>query len=318
MPITTTVEIDPAVSTFYDRVLLERALPFLVHELFAQVRNIPKKRGNTIKFRRYSALTKATTPLTEGITPPGQQLAKTDMTAVISFYGDFVHISDVVDLIVEDPVLVETAELLGEQAGETRDALVKDTLAATASSTNAGSGANGQAPTEISAADIEAIVKALLGNKAKMITSIVKASTGVGTTPVRPSFWGILHTDNIDALEDVVGFLTTAKYPSQGTVLMAEWGSTKNVRWLISTEAHKDTSTSPDTYFNQIVGKNAYAVSSIMGGVAKNIVKAFGSAGTADPLNQRATSGWKYPFVSRILNDSFMHALNTSNKAASG
>jgi len=50
----------------------------------------------------------------------------------------------------------------------------------------------------------------------------------------------------------------------------------------------------------------------------KNIVKAFGSGGTSDPLDQRATSGWKASFVGRILNDAFMHLLNSSNKLGSG
>ena len=318
MAITTTTEVDPAVSTFYDRVLLERALPFLVHEQFAQVRNIPSRSGNTIKFRRYTALTTATTPLSEGVTPAGQQLAKTDLAATVSFYGDFVHISDVVDLTVEDAVLTEASELLGEQMGETRDELMKDVLAATASATNASNGVNAQTPTEITEADIKAIVKTLLGNKAKMITSVMTASTGQGTTPVRSSFWGIAHTDLINDLEDVTNFLHTSKYPTQATILEAEWGATGNVRWLVSTNAHKLASASPDTYECQIIGKNAYATTSIEGGVAKNIVKAFGSGGTSDPLNQRATSGWKVPWVARILNDNFMHTLGVTNAAASG
>ena len=85
--LTTTTQVDPAVATFYDRVLLKRAQPYLVFDKFAQVRDIPGKSGNTVKFRRYSALTVATTPLTEGIAPPGQQLAKTDLTATICFLG---------------------------------------------------------------------------------------------------------------------------------------------------------------------------------------------------------------------------------------
>ena len=60
--LTTTSDVDPAVATYYDRILLTRALPELIYELFAQKRPLPKKGGNTIKFRRYSALTKATTP----------------------------------------------------------------------------------------------------------------------------------------------------------------------------------------------------------------------------------------------------------------
>lgn len=85
--LTTTTEVDPAVATFYDRTLLEAATAELIHEMFAQKRPIPSKSGNTIKFRRYSNLTAATTPIPEGTTPPGQKMAKTDLTAKISQYG---------------------------------------------------------------------------------------------------------------------------------------------------------------------------------------------------------------------------------------
>ena len=109
--LTTTSAVDPAVATWYDRVLLERAVPSLVHERFAQRRPLARKNGNTIKFRRYTNLSTATTPMAEGVNPPGQALAKTDLTATISFYGDFVHITDVIDLTVEDAVLTEASAL---------------------------------------------------------------------------------------------------------------------------------------------------------------------------------------------------------------
>lgn len=309
MAITTTTEVDPAVSTYYDRILLERALPLLIHDQFADQRNIPAKSGNTIKFRRYSSLTTATTPLTEGQTPNGQKLAKTDLTAQISFYGDFVTITDVIDLTVEDAVLTVEAELLGEQSGETRDELTKDMLAATASLSNATSGSNGQTPTEINKTDIQTVVTALLNNKAKMIRSVVTAGRGIGTTPVRAAFWGTIHVDLLPNLESVQEFLHTSKYPTQSVILEAEWGSTGNVRWVFSQNAEKTTG-SPDTYKLNIIGRNAYAITSITGGVLRNIVKNFGSGD--DPLNQRATSGWKFPYTSRILNDSFIHILKVS------
>jgi len=41
----------------------------------------------------------------------------------------------------------------------------------------------------------------------------------------------------------------------------------------------------------------------------KNIVKKMGSAGTEDPLDQRATSGWKVATTCKILNDDFLHRI---------
>ena len=55
--------------TFYDRTLIENAEPELVHDQWAQTRDIPKNGGKTIEFRKYDQLPKALTPLTEGVTP---------------------------------------------------------------------------------------------------------------------------------------------------------------------------------------------------------------------------------------------------------
>ena len=55
--------------TFYDRTLIENAEPELVHDQWAQTRDIPQNGGKTIELRKYDQLPKALTPLTEGVTP---------------------------------------------------------------------------------------------------------------------------------------------------------------------------------------------------------------------------------------------------------
>lgn len=73
--------------TFYDRQLLERALPSLVHAEFAQKRPLARRQGKTIEFRKFAALAPATTPLTEGVTPSGNSLSVSAITASINQYG---------------------------------------------------------------------------------------------------------------------------------------------------------------------------------------------------------------------------------------
>jgi N4-gp56 family major capsid protein len=310
--LTTTTQVDPAVNNFYDRVLLSRALPMYIHSKFAQTRNIPSKSSATIKFRRYSSLTAATTPISEGVTPPGQQLAKTDLTALVKQFADYVHITDWVDLTVEDKVLAESFDLLGEQLGLTVDTLVRDILAACASSTNASNGANGETPTEVTKADVDGVVRTLRVNNAKLHTRVIKAGTGQGTSPIRPSYFGLCHSYLENDIEAVSGFKSVSEYPSQSGVDEAEFGSTGRVRWLTSSNGDRTTTVSPDTFLMFILGQNAYAVTNLEAGNLESIVKGYGSAGTADPVNQRATAGWKLAFVSRILNDNFMHCLNVT------
>ena len=48
-----------------------------------------------------------------------------------------------------------------------------------------------------------------------------------------------------------------------------------------------------EVYSTLLLGKDAYGTTSIEGGALEFIVKQLGSSGSADPLNQRATTGWK-------------------------
>jgi len=84
---TTTTEVSHAVNNYYDRKLLRKAIALFVHTKWAQVRDIPRGNTDIIKFRKYTLLTAATTPLSEGVTPSGSQLAVTDITATIDQYG---------------------------------------------------------------------------------------------------------------------------------------------------------------------------------------------------------------------------------------
>ena len=66
--------------TFYDMRLIEMAQAELVHDQFGQKQPIPEGSGKKIEFRKYDPLPKATTPLTEGVTPQGQKLTLGELT----------------------------------------------------------------------------------------------------------------------------------------------------------------------------------------------------------------------------------------------
>jgi len=192
-----------------------------------------------------------------------------------------------------------------EQFGQTIDEVVRDILAACASTTSASHGSNGSSPTEITKEDIDTVVMTLLGNNARMMTPMIKAGTGVGTAPVRRAYWGTIDADLIDDLEEVTGFKEVSQYAGHQGVEEMEWGSTGNVRWCHTTEGYVSSS----TYYLPVFGKNAYGVVRLTGSTLKSIVKGFGSGGTSDPINQRGTVGWKTMFTARILNDNFMNIL---------
>jgi len=302
---TTTAVLHPAVREYYDRLLLMTAYPKLIHTKFAQKRILPTKNGDTVVFRRYSRLATVPIPLVDGITPPGAPLSVTDIKARVSFYGNFVTFTNQVELTVEDRVLNESSRLLAQNMGQTIDEVTRDVLASTTSVLQCSNGVNGLTPTELSKADIDAAVQTLLSNDAEMISEVITGTNAFATSPIRPAFWGYVDTGILDDLEAVSNFVSTSNYPSQSTVLDAEWGSTGNVRWLYSSAGSVSAAT-PAVYNNFIVGKEAYAVVHLGSETGEFYVEQLGSAGSADPLHQRGSVGWQHPFVARILNDSFM------------
>lgn len=311
---TTTSVLPPAVREYFDRVLLMTAFPYLIHTRFAQRRNLPEKEGDTIVFRRYSRLPSAVVPIVDGVTPPGVPLSVDDIKARVSWYGRYVTITNQVQYTVQDRVLSEAAELIAQNMGESLDIVTRDVLASTSSVMSCEFGSNGSTPTELTDEDLAAVVQRLLGNDARMISKVVKATDQYATNPIRPSFWGFLSTDLIDDLQDLPSFTSTTNYPGDQskTILDAEWGSTDNIRWLISSITSVSSAT-PAVFNNIIVAQEAYGVVNLGSEAGKLIVKPLGSAGSADPLDQRSTVAWSQPFVARILNDSFMVNLLSSH-----
>ena len=55
-----------------------------------------------------------------------------------------------------------------------------------------------------------------------------------------------------------------------------------------------------------IFGEGAYGVTEITGGGLQTIVKQKGSAGTADPLDQRSSVGWKAIKTAEILIENYL------------
>ena len=308
---TTRTQISAEVNNFYDRALLERATPALVHNRFAQVRDIPMNSGtNVIKFRRYGSLTATTTALTEGVTPSGSQLSVTDVTATVLQYGDYVTLTDIVLMETYDPILTETADILGEQAGDSLDQLCRNVQAAGASeqfASTATTVATVSSAMKLDRAEIKEAVRTLKGNNAKPITSMINPSTGYNTTPLNRAYIGIVHPSTTYDLDDATGWIPVEKYSNKTDVMPDEVGSLAGVRFIETSNAYTTSGTLVTTVYGTLIfGQNAYAQTRISGESLKNIVKPLGSAGTADPLDQRTTSGWKATYVAKVLNANYI------------
>ncbi len=87
---------------------------------------------------------------------------------------------------------------------------------------------------------------------------------------------------------------------------------------MSSTEAkifEKGGAESVDVYSTLVLGANAYGTTEISGGGLEMIIKQLGSGGTSDPLNQRATTGWKATKTAARLLEEAMVRIETASSA---
>ena len=284
---------------FYDKQLIENAKPVLVYNQFGQKRNIPKNNGKTISFRRFASLADPTNggKLVEGITPDGQSLSVSEVTATVEQYGNYITTSDVLNLTSPDPVVTETNKLLGVQAGKILDKLTAHKICTEGTTVQFAGGATGTADVgkedKLTVDEIKKAVATLKANNAQ---------------PIDGSFVAIIHPHaTYDLVSDPEW--TSVKNYDPKDLYAGEIGELYGVRFVESSEAYikKGAGVSGgDVYCTVIVGANAYGVTEVEGGGLKMIAKSLGSAGTADPLDQRSTQGWKAMHVAEVLADEYM------------
>ena len=281
--------------TFYDMTLIDEAQSNLVHDQFGQKRPIPANGGKTIEFRKFAPLAKATTPLTEGVTPDGKSLSVSTITATVNQYGDFVTQTDVLELTSLDNTILEATKLLGRQAGLTLDTVVRDVL---------NSGTNVTYCPKVGTDGTETAVTTRAGLDAtsqltvKVIQQVVAKLRGQNAPTIGGKYVAIIHPYVAYDLMRDPEWIDAHKYTNSGNLYEGEIGEIAGVRFVQTTEAKVY---SGGVFATLFLGEGAYGVTEITGGGLQTIVKQKGSAGTADPLDQRSSVGWKAIKTAEIL-----------------
>lgn len=111
-----TVAMSDGIKTMYEKRLLWRALPRLVHGRWAKKATIT--RFGSAELRRYESIPIVTNSLAEGSTP-GESSAPSITTIVLDpeWYGSYLILTDKFEAEQFDDMISETSGILGEQAG---------------------------------------------------------------------------------------------------------------------------------------------------------------------------------------------------------
>jgi N4-gp56 family major capsid protein len=290
--------------TFYDKELIRLAKANLVHNQFGQKRNIPKNNGKTIEFRKFSSLGKSLTPLTEGITPNGQSLDVKTVIATVKQYGGYVAISDELDMTAIDKTITETIGLIADQAATTLDTIERDILVT---------------GTNVQYGDGSVSGRAALTSAHKMTVDYLKRAVRTLKAHNAPKIDGyyiaIMHPSVAYDLMSDPEWVDAQKYTAGNVnkLYKGEIGEIAGVKVIESTEAKIWKEGDTSIYGTLVIGKDAYGVTEVEGGGLQSIVKPLGSAGTADPLDQRSTVGWKATHTAEILVQEYMVRIETAS-----
>lgn len=290
--------------TFYDKDLIRLVGPNLIHGQFGQKRNVPKNGGKTIEFRKFSPLGKATTPLTEGVTPEGQSLDVSKIEATVKQYGGYVAISDTLDMTAIDPVVTETVALISEQAAKTLDTIERDILCA---------------GTNVQYADGSVESRASLTSSHKLTVDMLKRAVRTlksqNAARIDGYYVAIVHPSVAYDLMSDPDWTDAQKYTAGNVTKLfkGEIGEIAGVKVVESTEAKVWKQGDLSVYGTLVIGKDAYGVTDIEGGGLETIIKPLGSGGTSDPLNQRSTVGWKSFHTAEILVNEYMVRIETAS-----
>ena len=294
--VTTQSSMSPTMKTFYDTALLENAREQMI---FTQFGKKQPMKGNKVEWRKFNTFAKALTPLTEGVIPSGQTFGMTNIEATTTQHGDYVSVSDRLEMESYDDVIFGATEEMGATEGETYDTLTRNILVAG----NSVAYANDKASrTALTAADVmtpELVAKAatwLKKNKAPKIDGCYVA---------------IIHPSVAYDLRQSEEWKEYHKYNDVAPIFKGEIGELHGVRFVESTASKVWKEGSVATYATLFLGKDAFGILDPEGEGMEMIIK--GRQQIGGPLEQFSTIGYKFCHGAKILYQERMLRVETGS-----
>jgi len=219
--------------TYYEKRLIDIAEPKLVHDQFADKYPIPQGSGKTIEFRRYDSLEKAKKPITEGVTPTGNNLNVSALTETVMQYGNWVQLSDMLEMSAVDNNVLQATRLLGAQAGRTLDSITRDVLAG---------GTNVlYAPDTADTSGKEIRTRGEINENCRLTADLIFRAAaqlkGMNADPIDDKYVAIIHPYVAYDLMRSEEWIDAHKYATPENIYAGEIGRLAGVRFVESTEA---------------------------------------------------------------------------------
>jgi N4-gp56 family major capsid protein len=278
--------------------------------------------SKTMVFRGFNKLSLATTALSEGVVPTGQNLTMNQTTVTLSQYGDLTRVTDIAEFLYDRSLIKDASDVLGIQATETIDTLVVNVVGA---GTNVVYG-DGSVSTRATVTSSMKITTTLLTRAVRFLESgNVKKFPGMPI--IGNAFACIAHPNVVADIRIDTNFVNAVNYSSptpsnanRGDLFTGELGYWMGARIISTTMAPSYGavgSSSAYVYGTLVYGDGAYAVSEFEGGLS-TYIHTGGVQDTSNPLEQFSTVGWKWMGAAVILDNTRLVRLETSATYNSG
>lgn len=295
----------PAVymQNFLRKQVLENLEPELYFAKYGQV----SKAENgylTLSWARFDQLTRtvAQVTLTEGVTPTEVDATVTVVQATPVQYGMQVIISD---FLQKTSPISSILELVGREVAANMMRVIDKVIQAEliTNGTNV-IYANGRANRAaliagdvVTGADISKVAIKLRKQNAKTISEgcYVGIVDNFVAGDIRNTSSGL--------------WLDANKYVTNGAILNGETGKLQGIK-IVETSNIDTVATGITVYPSYFIGKDAYGIANWQN--METIFHPIGSAGSADPLNQRATVGAKIAFAAKMLQQNALVRLESA------
>jgi len=296
-------------STYYDKVFLERAQLALTYDFGAKKKTIAANMGKTVSFTRRTPLTTAPSDaiVTDETSANNVEMTSTSVTTAISTYSRYTKASQLYALTSIDEGLKEHVEVHGQNSGEVVDTIVRDELAGGGTTVVANSVAASAvaASDTIDGADLRGVYRTLFLAKAP------KFSNGMYRAIAPASVKADLRADSewLDAQRHVESGVGNIRKNIIGSLHGIEFVETNNELVVANGGA-----SNVDLYTTFVFGEQAYAMINPAQQPGQRIfAKNPGVNSTDNPTNLFSTVGYSFHMAAKVLNSAWLIELKSAS-----
>ena len=294
--------------TYYDTELLENAREEAVYGQLGRQQSLPANHGKSVEWRKWNTLPEPD-KLQEGVIPDGKKFGQSRLDVGIAQWGEYVTVSDQLELHHVDDVILGATEEVGAAMGKKADLLTRDAIMAGCSNIMFAPDETGAQPAQISGVKASCLLTPDV--VARAVTNLKK-----GNAPkINGKYVAVIHPSVAYDLRKSDAWISYHQYDASTEIFNGEIGELHGVRFVESnTAAIKAGGAAGNVYATMFFGRDSFGVVAPEGAGMEMIIKTKEQAG--GPLNQFSTIGGKMSHAARVLYPERMVCVYSSSSLA--